>query len=390
MKIRLAAFQFALFLFPLTACFSRTYASNREKPVQADGVIRPSALAGAEEAYLPEIFPSSHASNLIVLHNRDILCFYFSGKEEGASNVAIVMSRLPYGSHRWMKPIVVDHHAGKSMQNPVPFEPSAGHLWLLHTTQEAGKGENTAKIYRQESNDNGKTWSYPAVLFGNPGSYDRNKIVVMKANEWMLPMYYMPSESIVIGANGDYSAMQITMDHGLQWQKCVIPHSHGLVQPSAVKLAANEYLALLRSRDADWIYRTTSTDGRHWTVPRATVLPNNNASIQLTRLENGHLVLAFNNVQVQEKRGQPAEGPRRPLSVALSVDGGKTWPWVRDVEIGRAGEEYSYPSIVQAQDGEIYLSFTYRRTTIKVMSFWEDWVKHGTTEGKYKPAVGIR
>ena len=90
-------------------------------------------------------------------------------------------------------------------------------------------------------------------------------------------------------------------------------------------------------------------------------------------------------------------GWRRPLSVALSVNGGKTWDWVRDVERGRlrmkwngdeTADEYSYPSIIQARDGMLYLSYTYNRKTIKVMSFREGWIKGGTTDGEYKPADG--
>ncbi|HEX4155021.1 MAG TPA: hypothetical protein VHY48_05365 [Acidobacteriaceae bacterium] len=70
------------------------------------------------------------------------------------------------------------------------------------------------------------------MLFAKPGSYDRNKFVVMNPEEWMLPMYYMSSASIVEGANQDYSAVQITTDGGRHWKECVIPGSDGLVQPA--------------------------------------------------------------------------------------------------------------------------------------------------------------
>jgi predicted neuraminidase len=136
----------------------------------------------------------------------------------------------------------------------------------------------------------------------------------------------------------------------------------------------------MRSRANDFIYSSTSTGGCMWTPAVPTKLVNNNASVQLFRLKNGHLVLAFNN----------SNKLRKPLSVALSEDGGKTWPWVRDVETGRVGygseeqkpkvpgrEEYSYPSVMQSRDGKIYVSFTYRRQTIKVVSFEEDWLRMG-------------
>lgn len=386
----------ALLACILPACFSQAHPTHKESPIRADGVMRSPPLMGAQMAYLPELFPMSHASNLIALRNGDLLCFYFSGKEEGASNVAIVMSRLPEGSRRWTTPVVVAQRAGHSLQNPVPFELSAGHLWLLYTAQ-VGLDEHTAEISRQESKDNGRTWAKPAVFFAKAGSYDRNKFVVMKRDEWMLPMYYMPSASIVEGANRNYSAVQITTDRGQYWKECVIPGSDGLVQPSVVKLSKHHYLALMRSRDADWIYQATSADGCNWSRPIATVLPNNNSSIQLIRLRDGHLVLAFNNSQAQTVRGKPMVSWRKPLSVALSVNDGKTWDWVRDVERGRpwikwsedeTADEYSYPSIVETRDGMLYLSYTYNRKTIKVISFEEGWIKRGMREGEYRPAAG--
>ena len=124
------------------------------------------------------------------------------------------------------------------------------------------------------------------------------------------------------------------------------------------------------------------------------MLPNNNASVQAFRLRDGHIAIAFDN----SSKDSPGGGAlRKPLTVALSEDGGNTWPYVRDIEVGRAGygiaeqrpkqpgrEEYSYPSIMQTRDGEILVAFTYRRQTIKVVSFREDWIKHGETVGEFK------
>jgi hypothetical protein len=39
---------------------------------------------------------------------------------------------------------------------------------------------------------------------------------------------------------------------------------------------------------------------------------------------------------------------------------------------------------MQTSKGEILVAFTYRRQTIKVVSFKEDWIKHGGTVGQFK------
>jgi predicted neuraminidase len=136
------------------------------------------------------------------------------------------------------------------------------------------------------------------------------------------------------------------------------------------------------------------------------LLPNNNSSIQAARLRNGHLVIAFNNIQATTTRGNPTDFARFPMSVALSVDGGRTWPWVRDVDIGQdvpqekipdtmagvdvSGKQkmffqhlfdYSYPSVIQTEDGTIHMSYTFRRRTIKCVNFDEGWIKDGATIG---------
>ena len=45
--------------------------------------------------------------------------------------------------------------------------------------------------------------------------------------------------------------------------------------------------------------------GRTWSDPVASELPNNNSSIQFTRLNNGHLAIVFNDIsaaQATERR----------------------------------------------------------------------------------------
>lgn len=362
---------------------------------QEDGRYR-SSTTGIEEAYITPIFASSHAANLLQLRNGDVLCAWFSGTWEGNSDVAIVLARLPKGSSQWMKPRVVDHHEGQSYQNPVLFEAPDGTLWIFHTTQLAGEGQLHAKILATRSTDGGEHWTPPSVLFDLPGSFVRQRVVVMPNGSWLLPTYVAPS-SITKGAETNYSVMKISPDQGNHWKDCPVANSDGYVQPDVVQVAGI-YKAFFRSRFADFIYSSTSPDGCTWTPPAKTQLPNNNASIQAVKLANGHIVMAFNNVGSVVKNGKPSAGPRKPLSVALSKDGGQTWISVRDLETGRpapeAGkdpnrkqpgrEEYSYPSIIQTFDGKINVAYTYRRETIKAVRFDEQWIERGGTVGTFQ------
>lgn len=351
-----------------------------------DGRLRATPYPGVDQAYLTAIAPSSHAANLIVLKNGDLLCFWFTGIWEGQSGVGIAVSRLAHGSRQWSKPLLIDSKIGISYQNPVPFQAPDGTIWLFHTEQGAGKGETQAQVLVVKSKDDGKTWSQPRVLFNEPGSFTRDPIVIMPDGGWLLPMYMSSGKT----AQQNYSIVKISHDDGKIWSTCDIPGSDALVQPSVVRLPDNRYVAFLRSRRADWIYRSTSTDGCHWTPPVATSLPNNDASIQAALLADHHIVLAFNDGPRVYVKGRPRPGPRKPVALAISADEGKTWSWKRDVEIGRPNasvqlekeklpgrEAYSYPTVVQDPDGRIDVAFTYRRETIKFMRLPESWIEQG-------------
>jgi predicted neuraminidase len=183
------------------------------------------------------------------------------------------------------------------------------------------------------------------------------------------------------------------------------------------KLDDGTLLALFRSRWADYIYSSYSTDnGRTWSDPKPTELPNNNSSIQFTKLANGHLALVFNNMNAEnctERRASLYDdiedeeneenvvaeavedsgereafwgAPRAPMTVAISEDNGVTWPFVKDIEIGdgyamtnnskdKLNREYSYPSIKQGSDGNLHIAFTYFRQTIKYVQLTEEEIK---------------
>jgi predicted neuraminidase len=364
----------------------------------------PGSLSGSKSAMLPTLFPSSHAANLLVRRNGDILCFSFSGTREGDSNVAIVVSRLPKGSQTWDSAVLVDREDGKSYQNPVPIEDTKGRIWLFNTSQSAGKGQADSQVLKVYSDDGGKTWSKQEVLFGKAGSYLRQPAVAGEDGELLLPIYYSTSEGITHGAETNYSVVEITQDAGKTWRECPVPESGGLVQMNIIKLRPTNYVAFFRSRYADFIYRSTSSNGCDWSRPGRTVLPNNNASIQAVGLRNGDIVIAFDNTRGKSTEHKPQTGPRAPLSVAISPDAGITWTAVRDLEIpdrdansalnspGTGNtiefpgkEEYSYPSIIQTPAGQILVAYTYRRLAIKAVIFEESWITQGTTLGIYKP-----
>lgn len=362
---------------------------------------------GIEEALLPSPCVQNHAANLVQLPGGDIACAWFGGTQEGKSDISIFMSRLPQGTDTWAEPVRLSDDPARSEQNPILFPAPDGALWLLHTAQHAGN-QNTSVVKRRISRDGGNTWGPSEVLIDASGTFVRQPLVVLANGDWLLPCFLCRTApgSKWLGEQ-DISLAKISSDSGRTWRDAVVPESLGLVHMNIVPAASGALIALFRSRWADHIYRSRSTDGGlSWSPPTATKLPNNNSSIQATQLADGRIAMVFNNIgrtASTERRASlydeieddtPAAGvtgtlprgpagreafwgtPRAPVTLAVSDDDGSTWRVVADLETGdgfcltnnseqRLNRELSYPSVMQAADGAIHVAFTYHRQAIK-------------------------
>ncbi len=101
--------------------------------------------------------------------------------------------------------------------------------------------------------------------------------------------------------------------------------------------------------------------GETWTRGKDSQFPNPNAAVGFIKLQNGHLLLAYNDNMNE----------RIPLTIAVSEDNDKTWPHRRDVVA--PGNTFAYPMAIQAKDGTIYVVYTTdSRATVMLASFKEE------------------
>ncbi|KXH67380.1 glycosyl hydrolase [Colletotrichum salicis] len=370
-----------------------------------------------QTAAIPAATVQSHASNLLQLPDKTLLCAWFGGSQEGLPDISIWLSRQEPGATSWSKPEKISSDTNRSCQNPVLFRaPKTGDIWLFHTSQDASN-QDEAVVMARTSSDSGKTWSPPRhPLKGVTGAFVRQPLVVLEDGTWVLPVFHCrstPGQRWI--GNNDISAVFYSKDHGQTWTEHVVPDSIGSVHMNIVapESQGSEYIAFFRSRWADNVYRSTSPDGLNWAPPKATSLPNPNSGICAARLPSGNLVIVFNRSTAEpdmakreglydditpedDKRPNQASvngknaiwgTPRKTLTVAVSSDDGLTWKKVLEEgdgfcmtnnSIKKTNRELSYPSIFVEKESA-HIAFIFHRQYIKYVRIddieaWSDQV----------------
>jgi predicted neuraminidase len=310
---------------------------------------------------LPGTQPDNHASTVVELNNGDVLAAWFAGTKEGAPDVAIYSARLHRGT--WSTPLELARANGVACWNPVLFHTHDGRLWLYY---KYGTHPSTWKGARKWSNDEGQTWSAVENLPNGILGPIKDKPLVLADG------------TIVSGSSvesGGWTAwIERSTDNGHTWTKFGpitasespdipdaaapgpggTPATVGIIQPSVVPLGGQHlrFYARSQTRGAHIAIADSMDNGVTWTQARFIRLPNPNSGIDAVRLRDGRIVLIFNNSSTS----------RTPLNLAVSGDG-EHFAVFKTLEHGPG--QYSYPAVIQASDGDLLITYSWRRQTIK-------------------------
>jgi predicted neuraminidase len=307
---------------------------------------------------LPSTPPSSHASTLVELSNGDLFAAWFTGTHEGSADVTIHGARFTGGA--WSAPFELAHASGVPCWNPVLFQSADGRLWLYY---KFGKSPDTWAGARKFSDDEGQTWSAEEQM-------PKGILGPIKDKPLVLGDGVIVSGSSV--EHGDWTVwIEHSVDNGRTWTKtgpiklpkkidtpAPIPtpgtKTVGIIQPTIVQLEGRHlrFYARSKSRAARIAAADSSDAGKTWSEPHFINLPNPNSGIDAVRLRDGRVVLIFNNSYTG----------RTPLNLAMSHDG-EHFSVFKTLE--DTPGEYSYPAIIQAADGDLLMTYTWHRETIK-------------------------
>ncbi len=323
-----------------------------------------------EKEFVCENMPTAncHASTVLPLQNGNVICAWFGGTKEGKDDVDIWYSVRENGV--FGEPVRITADSSLPHWNPVLFEHIDGKISLFF---KVGKKIAEWKTYRCISSDNGKSFSSPSELVPGDNSGGRgpvkNKCIRLSNSRILAPASFEHT--------GWNCFVDISDDDGYTWKKSdIIATKHCLplfnranghcknripmIQPTLWESEKGQVSMFTRT-SAGKIYRSDSPDyGVTWCTAYATDMPNNNSGIDVERTPDGRLFLVSNPVSKNW-------GERSPLTLGVSVDNGKSFETVCELEKEKPDSEFSYPAIVYS-DGKLHISYTWERKKIAYVS----------------------
>ena len=294
-----------------------------------------------------------HPATIEEFDNGDLYIAYYGGDGEYAEKTADFGMRKKVGEQKWSDPVEIANTPFYSDGNAVVWQAPDGVVWLFYVVR-FGDTWSTSRIAAKLSHDRGHTWSDSFLVAVDEGMMVRSRPLVLSSGEYLLPIYKETGHDTE-SVGPDSVSLFLRFDPKTQkWSRSEpIRSKRGNIQPSVVQLSDNNLLAYCRrgggygpGTDGFTVRAESHDGGKTWSEGTDTEFPNPNAAIDLLKLKNGHLLFVYNNSPVE----------RTPLTVAISTDGGKTWPHRRDIATGDF--DYAYPYAIQGKDGKIRLIYT--------------------------------
>jgi predicted neuraminidase len=305
-------------------------------------------IVKSEFIYQPEDvpFPSCHAST-IIQNGKGLMAAWFGGTAEKNPDVGIWISKYLKG--KWTKPVEVAdgvQHKDKRYPcwNPVLFDTGKEILLFYKVGPSPSTWWGELKI----SDDSGKTWSRGYRLPEDIIGPVKNKPVLLN-NGYLL----CPSST---ENEGWRVHMEFTADNGLTWERtpALNERNTGAIQPSILFHKDGSIQMLCRSTVSKILTSWSEDNGRTWSELTSTSLPNPNSGIDAVTLKDGRQLLIYNHLN----KG------RYSLNAAISDDG-LVWNAAALLENEKQGTEFSYPAVIQTNDGLVHVTYTWNRKQIK-------------------------
>jgi predicted neuraminidase len=313
----------------------------------------PPGLVSAQFIYQQAPFPECHAST-IEQTPQGIVAAWFGGTAERNPDVCIWMAH--YDASSWSEPVqVADGIQSADLRypcwNPVLYQVPDGPLLLFY---KVGPSPSAWWGMVKSSTDHGQTWSEAQRIAAPHLGPIKNKPIPLADGTILCGSSDESDGWIVYMETCDRAAENWTRSAPLNAKTTM-----KAIQPTILRYSAQRLQILCRTDQEVMAEAWSDDDGRSWTQLTAASLPNPNAGFDGVTLRDGRQLLVYNHAV---RRGAYPSG-REVLNVATSRNG-QQWQAVMKLEQHR-DSEYSYPAVMQAADGKVHITYTYRRERIK-------------------------
>jgi predicted neuraminidase len=313
-----------------------------------------------ERVFGPEI-PGKykHPASITELANGDLYIVYYGGSEEYGGDSAVYGTRKRPGESSWSKPKLITPRPKWPEGNGVVWQAPDGIVWLFSVVR-PGYFWSSSLVMVRTSRDGAETWEHPVALTSEPGTMVRAKPIVLADGDYLLPIYHETGHDQEWVAPDTCSLF--LRHHGKQrdWTPSRRIYSrNGNLQPAVAALSADHLICYCRHggdykpRTDGYLVRSESHDGgKTWSSGRDSAFPNPHSAADFMKLANGHLLLVYNNSMTE----------RSPLTVAISTDNDKTYPYKMNLAEGK--DDFAYPFAIQSKDGLIHVVYTSEKRTV--------------------------
>ncbi len=344
------------------------------RPERSRGVVAAAVAATSkpgivreEFVYAKAPFPQCHATTICET-DRGLVVALFGGTREKNPDVGIWVSYDDGSGWTGLKEVAngIQYEGDEGIHrhpcwNPVLFQPPGDAPTMLFFKVGPNPREWWGELIL--SYDRGRTWRERRRLPEGIDGPVKNKPVLLDDG------------TLLCGSSTEYDGwrahFELTRDFGKTWRR-VGPINDGKainsIQPSMLRLKDGRIMALGRTQESR-IWKAYSKDsGKNWSAMTLTELPNPNAGTDAVTLADGRHLLVYNHTV----RSKGKWRGRNMLNVAVSEDDGATWQAALILE-QEEKSEFSYPAVIQASDGMVHITYTWKRQRAKhvVLDPWK-------------------
>ena len=355
-----------------------------------------------------------HAPSVVELRDGSLRAVWFSGSREGAGDVTIQTAVWGKANQQWSPEASLFDRTQlqrglqryvKKIGNPVIARAQDGSLYLWMVNVSLGGWAGSAITWAR-SVDEGATWSAPKRLVTSPflniSTLVKAAPVAMTQGQISLPVYH---EFITKFAE------VLRMDaNGRVIDKVRVAGSQTSLQPVVLASSAQTAQAFMRATQGARVMTSTTQDaGQTWSPATPMAASNPNSALAGVVLQDGSRWLALNPTSAgrekltliklddpvaKEIAVEPTsqnKSSSSPLSIkdyaavlgAELASNGANEPqvaaYVASAQRQLCGDtscaqEFSYPFLLQSNDGKLHLLYTWHRTRIKHIQFDPSWI----------------